>query len=116
VADPGCLFCRIAAGEMPATIVHSDDQVVAFRDISPRAPTHILLVPRRHIRSAAELTEDDGPLLGRLHAVAARLAREEGVERSGFRLVTNSGSGAGQSVHHLHIHLLGGRPMAWPPG
>jgi histidine triad (HIT) family protein len=111
-----CLFCRIAAGSLPATIVHDDDQVLAFRDIAPRAPTHLLLIPRRHIDSALELTEADGPLLGRLFAVAADLARSEGIAAGGYRLVTNIGDYGGQTVHHLHLHLLGGRSLGWPPG
>lgn len=111
-----CLFCRIAAGEIPATIVHEDDRVVAFRDIAPRAPTHLLLIPRRHIDSALALTEDDGPLLGRLFAVAADLARSEGIADGGYRVVTNIGDWGGQTVHHLHLHLLGGRSLSWPPG
>ena len=111
-----CLFCRIVAGEVPSTKVHEDDLVVAIRDIAPRAPTHILLMPREHIASAAELTEAHGPLLGRLFAVAAELARREGIAEAGYRLVTNVGRYGGQSVDHLHVHLLGGRPFQWPPG
>jgi histidine triad (HIT) family protein len=111
-----CLFCRIARGEIPADVVFSDEHVVCFRDISPKAPTHLLLIPREHIASAAELTEDHGPLLGRLFSAAARVAREAGVVERGFRLVTNAGPGAGQSVDHLHFHLLGGRSLGWPPG
>lgn len=114
VAD--CLFCRIAAGSIPATIVHDDDQVLAFRDIAPRAPTHVLLIPRRHIDSALELTAADGPLLGRLFEVAADIARSEGIAAGGYRLVTNIGAWGGQTVHHLHLHLLGGRSLGWPPG
>jgi histidine triad (HIT) family protein len=119
VIDPtavDCLFCRIAAGDIPATVVHDDDLVLAIRDIAPQAPTHLLILPRRHIRSVASLTEDDGPLLGRLFAVAAELARGEGVADPGYRLVSNVGRWGGQSVDHLHIHLLGGRPLSWPPG
>lgn len=111
-----CLFCRIVAGEIPAERVHDDDQVIAIRDIAPRAPTHILLIPRRHIASAADLVEEDGPLLGRLFAVAADLARTEGIADAGYRLVSNVGRWAGQSVDHLHVHLMGGRPFTWPPG
>ncbi len=111
-----CLFCRIAAGEVPATIVHEDDVIVAIRDIAPRAPTHILLMPRAHIASALELTEADGPVLGRLFAVAAALARSEGIAEKGYRLVSNVGRSAGQSVDHLHVHLMGGRGFDWPPG
>jgi histidine triad (HIT) family protein len=116
MADPNCLFCRISRGEVPAEIVHEDDLVVAFRDINPKAPTHILIIPREHVASAAELTDQDGPMLGRLFATAAKLARDAGIADRGFRLVTNSGAGAGQSVDHLHFHLLGGRSMSWPPG
>ena len=111
-----CLFCRIAAGEIPSTQLHADDEVIAIRDIAPRAPTHILLLPRRHIASAADLTEADGPLLGRLFSVAAQLARSEGIADAGYRLVSNVGRWGGQSVDHLHIHLMGGRAFDWPPG
>ena len=115
-ARTDCLFCRIAAGEIPADIVHQDDLVVAFRDVAPKAPTHVLVIPRRHIASALELRETDGPLLGRLFAVAADAARSEGVADAGYRLVTNIGAWGGQSVEHLHVHLLGGRRLGWPPG
>ena len=111
-----CLFCRIAAGEITATVVHADDLVVAIRDIAPRAPTHLLLLPREHIASAAELTEAHGPLLGRLFAVAADLARAEGIVERGYRVTTNVGRWGGQSVPHLHLHLMGGRAFEWPPG
>ena len=111
-----CLFCRIIAEEVPATRVYADDLVVAIRDISPRAPTHLLLLPRTHIRSAAELGDADGTMLGRLFGVAAQLARDEGLAERGYRLVTNVGRESGQSVGHLHVHLLGGRRMGWPPG
>jgi histidine triad (HIT) family protein len=111
-----CLFCKIVTGEIPATQVYADDLVVAIRDIAPRAPTHILLMPREHIRSAAELTEAHGPLLGRLFAVAADLARREGIADSGYRVVTNVGRWGGQTVDHLHVHLMGGRAFTWPPG
>lgn len=110
-----CLFCRIAAGEIPADRVHEDDLVVAIRDLHPQAPSHVLVLPREHVASAADLTEASGPLLGRLFAVAADIARREGLD-GGWRLVTNVGPDAGQSVAHLHLHLLGGRPMGWPPG
>jgi histidine triad (HIT) family protein len=116
VTDPACLFCRIIAGDAPSTRVHEDDQVVAIRDIAPRAPTHILLLPRRHIPSALELTEADGPLLGRLFEDAARIARSEGIADAGYRIVSNVGRWGGQSVDHLHLHLMGGRAFAWPPG
>jgi histidine triad (HIT) family protein len=111
-----CLFCRIVRGEVASTRVHEDDLVVAFRDIAPRAPTHILIVPRSHIASAADLTEADAPMLGRLFAVAAELARKEGIAAEGYRLVSNVGRWGGQTVDHLHVHLLGGRAFEWPPG
>ena len=111
-----CLFCRIVAGEIPSTKVHEDDLVVAIRDIAPRAPTHLLLMPREHIASAADLTASHGPLLGRLFEVAADLARAEGIVDRGYRLTTNVGAWGGQSVPHLHLHLMGGRPFDWPPG
>jgi len=114
--DPDCLFCRIVAGEVPSPRILEDDQVIAIRDIAPRAPTHILLIPKRHIRSALELTDADGPLLGRLFATAADLARAEGIADDGFRLISNVGRWGGQSVDHLHVHLMGGRSFTWPPG
>jgi len=115
-ADPACLFCRIVAGDVPSTRLHEDDLVLAIRDIAPRSPTHILLLPRRHIPSALDLTDDDGPLLGRLFSVAADLARSEGIADAGYRLVSNVGTWGGQTVDHLHIHLVGGRAFVWPPG
>jgi histidine triad (HIT) family protein len=111
-----CIFCRIIAGDVPARKVHEDDLVVAFHDVGPRAPTHILVVPRRHIPSAAQLTEADAPLLGRLFAVAAGIARDQGIAEGGYRLVINVGTWGGQTVDHLHLHLMGGRPFTWPPG
>jgi histidine triad (HIT) family protein len=116
VTEPGCLFCRIVAGQIPSTRLHDDDLVIAIRDIAPRAPTHVLLIPRRHIPSAADLVETDGPLLGRLFAVAADIARSEGIADAGYRLVSNVGAWGGQSVDHLHIHVMGGRAFEWPPG
>ena len=114
--DDNCLFCRIASGSVPADIVHQDDMVVAFRDIHPKAPTHVLVIPRRHIRSAAELSGTDAEMLGRLFSVAAQVARDAGIAERGYRLVSNVGAGAGQSVFHMHFHLLGGRSLSWPPG
>ena len=111
-----CLFCRIVAGELPAERLHDDESVIAIRDIAPRAPTHILLIPRRHIPSAADLLESDGTLLGRLFKVAADLARQAGIAEAGHRLVINVGLWGGQTVDHLHVHLMGGRPFEWPPG
>ena len=114
--DPECLFCRIVGGEIPSARVHEDDEVIAFRDIAPRAPTHILVIPRGHIASAADLTDADGPILGRLFAVAAEIARSEGIADGGYRIVTNVGTWGGQTVDHLHFHLMGGRAFTWPPG
>ena len=111
-----CLFCRIVADELPSARLHEDDLVIAIRDISPQAPTHILLLPRAHIASASDLTDADGPLLGRLFSVAAGLAQSEGIADAGYRLVSNVGDWGGQSVDHLHVHLMGGRPFGWPPG
>ena len=110
-----CLFCKIAAGEIPAKLVHEDEDVIAFHDISPQAPVHVLVVPRRHLASLDEAVAEDGELLGRILLTIRRLARELGVE-SGYRVVNNCGASAGQSVFHIHFHLLGGRPMGWPPG
>jgi histidine triad (HIT) family protein len=114
--DPSCLFCRIVADEIPSTRVAEDDELIAFRDINPRAPTHILVVPREHIASAADLVASDGPLLGRIFGTAADLARSEGIAEGGYRIVTNIGAWGGQSVDHLHFHLMGGRAFTWPPG
>ena len=111
-----CLFCKIVAGEIPSTKVFEDDLTLAFRDIAPRSPTHILVIPKRHIASAADLTEADGPLLGRLFAVTAQIARDEGIADAGYRLVSNVGRWGGQTVDHLHFHLMGGRAFEWPPG
>ncbi|GIW19875.1 MAG: histidine triad nucleotide-binding protein [Chloroflexota bacterium] len=111
-----CLFCRIVAGTVPSTKVYEDDQVVAIRDIAPRAPTHILLMPREHIPSVAELTDGHAPLVGHLFAVAADIARREGIAEAGYRIVTNVGRWGGQTIDHLHFHLMGGRPFEWPPG
>jgi histidine triad (HIT) family protein len=111
-----CLFCRIAAREIGADVVHDDEEIFAFRDINPKAPIHVLVIPRRHIASAAELGENEGLLLGRMFAVMAQLARDDGIAADGYRIVTNVGANAGQSVEHLHFHLLGGRRLGWPPG
>ena len=113
--DPDCLFCRIVAGEIPSDRVHEDDDVIAFRDIAPRAPTHVLVIPRRHIADAHALTDGDGELLAKLFGVVRQVADADGLTK-GYRVVTNVGPESGQTVFHLHLHLLGGRPMAWPPG
>jgi histidine triad (HIT) family protein len=104
------------SGELPSAMVAEDDQAIAFRDIAPRAPTHILIVPRDHIPSAADLTDADAPIVGRLLAMAAEIARSEGIAERGYRIVTNVGTWGGQSVDHLHFHLMGGRAFVWPPG
>ena len=111
-----CPFCRIVAGEIPAEIVHSSDTVVAFRDVKPGAPTHLLLIPKEHITDVRDLDDRHGGMLTDLFQAASHLARAEGVDDGGWRLVTNVGKDAGQSVFHLHVHLLGGRPLSWPPG
>jgi histidine triad (HIT) family protein len=116
VTDPNCLFCKIATGDVPSDKVHEDELVLAFNDINPQAPVHQLVIPKRHIASAQELTEADGDLLGRLFVVTASLAARAGLPTKGYRVVTNVGPDAGQSVDHLHLHLLGGRVMTWPPG
>ena len=111
-----CLFCKIVEGQIPAKIVYQDQDVVAFADINPQAPQHVLFVPRRHIASMMDITREDGPLLASIFMAAAKVARELGIAESGFRFVTNVGPDAGQSVSHLHFHLLGGRRLGWPPG
>ena len=112
---PDCIFCKIAQGGLPSTIVREDDQAVAFRDTNPQAPTHILIVPRQHIASLDEAAVDDRSVLGHILLLAQQIARDEGLN-SGYRLVLNTGTGAGQTVFHLHLHLLGGRSLNWPPG
>src|SRR5512135_2493658 len=114
--DPECVFCRIVAGEIPSTHVADAPGVIAVRDISPRAPTHVLILSSEHIPSAAELTANDGDLLAAAFGLAGSIARSEGIAERGYRIVTNVGEWGGQSVRHLHFHLLGGRSMTWPPG
>lgn len=111
-----CLFCRMVAGDIPADVVHQTDRVFAFRDINPQAPVHVLVIPREHIGSAAELTPAQDQLWGRLLHVAQAIADDAGQADTGYRLVTNVGRNGGQTVHHLHLHLLAGRRMTWPPG
>jgi histidine triad (HIT) family protein len=110
-----CLFCRIVAGEIPSTPVYQDELSYAFADISPKAPVHILIIPRQHIASMADAGEGERALLGHLHFVAAEIARSHGLI-NGYRIVINTGEDGGQSVDHLHLHLLGGRHLTWPPG
>ena len=111
-----CLFCKIVAGQIPGSIVFQNEHVVAFRDITPRAPTHVLIVPRRHIATLNDLTPEDDALVGEVVRAAAAVAKEQGLADRGYRAVFNSNAEAGQTVFHIHLHLLGGRPMSWPPG
>lgn len=110
-----CLFCKIAAGQIPSDVLYEDEQILAFRDIDPQAPVHFLVIPKAHIASAASLQESDGALLGHIFAVIARLCRQLGCE-NGYRVVTNVGEDGGQSVKHMHFHVLAQRRLAWPPG
>ena len=110
------IFGKIAAGEIPADIVYEDEDVVAFRDVSPQAPTHVLLIPRKPIRTLNDAVPEDTELLGQLFLAAAKVAAQEGVAEGGYRVVVNCNAAGGQTVFHLHLHLLGGRPLQWPPG
>jgi histidine triad (HIT) family protein len=116
MASNSCLFCRIVDGEIPARVVLETEHAIAFHDIQPQAPVHVLVIPKRHLSSLAEARVEDGELLSHLALVAAEVARATGIAESGFRTVVNSGADAQQSVHHLHLHVLGGRTMTWPPG
>lgn len=111
-----CLFCKFASGEIKPKVVYEDDAVLAFRDIAPQAPTHILVIPKRHISTLNDLSEADADLVGRLYLVAKRVAELDEIAVSGYRTVMNCNADAGQSVFHIHLHVLGGRAMAWPPG
>jgi len=111
-----CLFCKMVSGEIQADTVYEDDDVLAFRDISPQAPTHVLLIPKRHIPTLNDLEEGDAELIGRMSLAAAEVAEKEGFARSGYRTVMNCNAAGGQTVYHIHMHLLGGRAMTWPPG
>ena len=114
VDTKNCIFCKIARGEIPSKMLVNNKELIAFRDIAPQAPTHILIVPKKHVASLDDLTDSD--LLGRMMTLAAALARQEGLAKTGYRTVINTGADGGQSVDHLHVHLLGGRTMTWPPG
>lgn len=116
MSDNSCIFCRIAEGEIPATVVYEDDEIVAFEDVNPQAPTHLLLIPRKHVPSLNSVGTDDGGWAARLILAAPQVAREAGVHQDGYRVVINTGSEGGQAVDHVHMHLLGGRRMTWPPG
>jgi histidine triad (HIT) family protein len=113
---PDCLFCRLAAGEIPASILFEDDRLVAFKDITPQAPTHILVIPRRHISTLNDLGPGDDVLVGEMTRRAAAIAREQGLADRGYRVLFNCNADAGQTVFHIHMHLLGGRRLGWPPG
>ena len=114
--DPDCLFCKIIAGEIPCNKAFEDELTIAFHDINPQAPTHLLIIPKEHISTLNDLEEAHAELVGHLHLVAARLAQEQGLADAGYRVLFNCQEGAGQSVFHIHLHLLGGRPFGWPPG
>ncbi len=114
--DSGCLFCKIVAGSIPCDKVYEDDDYLAFRDINPQAPLHVLVIPKRHIATLNDVTEADISLIGGMIPVAARIAAEEGCAENGYRTVFNCNAGAGQTVFHVHLHVMGGRMMTWPPG
>jgi histidine triad (HIT) family protein len=111
-----CIFCRIIERKIPSKIVYEDDTAIAFEDVNPQAPVHLLVVPRRHLPSLKEAAVEDEPMIGHLFTIAAQVARERGLDSKGYRTVLNNGTGAGQSVFHLHVHVMGGRAFHWPPG
>ncbi len=111
-----CLFCKMVAGEIKPDVVYEDDQVLAFRDIGPQAPTHVLVIPKKHISTSNDIQREDAQLIGALYLAAKQVAAAEGIAEEGYRTVMNCNAGAGQAVFHIHLHLLGGRPMRWPPG
>lgn len=111
-----CLFCKIAAGEIPARLIFQDDTLLAFRDIHPQAPTHVLVIPKQHIETLNHTEAKDAMLLGQMMLTAKKIAKEEGLSESGYRLILNVNEDGGQTVYHIHLHLIGGRPMTWPPG
>ncbi|HSP00259.1 MAG TPA: histidine triad nucleotide-binding protein [Thioalkalivibrio sp.] len=111
-----CIFCKIAAGDIPSEFVYEDDQVLAFRDLNPQAPLHVLVIPRKHIDTLNDLTPDVEQLVGRMYLAARQVARDAGLDERGYRTVMNCNSEGGQSVYHIHLHVLGGRAMQWPPG
>ena len=116
MADPDCLFCKIRDGKIPSEITYRDDDVFAFKDIGPKAPLHELVVPNRHVATLADAKPEDAEMYGKLLVVAAKRAKESGLAAGGFRVVMNAGPDAGQTVFHVHLHVLAGRPLAWPPG
>jgi histidine triad (HIT) family protein len=116
MSEKSCLFCRIIAGEIPGELLHQDDHCVVLRDTNPQAPLHALVIPREHLESLDDASQKDEALLGHLLRIAARVANDQGQAETGYRTVINTGAGAGQSVFHLHVHVLAGRPLNWPPG
>ncbi|MGD2138418.1 MAG: histidine triad nucleotide-binding protein [Gammaproteobacteria bacterium] len=111
-----CLFCKMVSGEIKPDVVFEDEEVLAFRDVNPQAPTHVLVIPKRHIATTNDLDADSAGVVGRMYLAAKQVAADDGIAEPGYRMVMNCNPGAGQSVYHLHLHLLGGRPMGWPPG
>lgn len=116
MANVDCLFCKILAGDIPAEIIYESDTAIAFRDINPQAPTHVVIIPRKHIATINDIEPDDHAIVGSLYAAARRIAKEEGFSGEGYRAVMNCNEAAGQTVFHIHLHLLGGRALSWPPG
>ena len=116
MANDDCLFCKILAGDIPADVIYESDTAIAFRDINPQAPTHVLIIPRKHIATINDISEDDHAIVGSLYSAARTIAAEEGFSEEGYRAVMNCNDAAGQTVFHIHLHLLGGRPFSWPPG
>lgn len=111
-----CIFCKIIAGEIPGDIIYQDDDVLAFRDLNPQAPTHALVIPKKHISTINDIQSDDAELVGKMFLAAQKIAKADGIAEPGYRTVMNCNSGAGQTVFHIHLHVLGGRAMSWPPG
>lgn len=116
MTDPDCLFCKIIAGDIPADVLFESDEVIAFRDINPQAPTHAVIIPKRHISTINDLSESDTDAVGQLYLAAKEIAAKEGISEPGYRVVMNCNAAAGQTVFHIHLHLLGGRDLSWPPG
>ena len=116
MSEENCLFCKILAGEIPADIVYESESAIAFRDINPQAPTHVVIIPRKHVATINDITEEDQVLVGTLYSAARAIAAAEGIAEGGYRTVMNCNEAAGQTVFHLHLHLLGGRTLGWPPG
>ena len=116
MSEQDCLFCKVLNGDIPADIIYESDSAIAFRDINPQAPTHVLVIPRKHVATINDLSEEDQEIIGSLYLAAKDIARDEGISDEGYRAVMNCNEGAGQSVFHIHLHVLGGRALSWPPG